>query len=385
MIACVFIFSLLTGVSPSSVAGAGNVNEVRLAVDHAEYRIGETVRVTIKILDALDVNGVEFTLRYPTDKLRLLNGGMTLHSPYVSVGGDRADTDNGTLSYAVLPEDPVNAAESAVGEAVFTVVSEGTAALMLDGITAVDSNFKEIVTNTQDQIMVTVASQETSPPSSSEPTVQSTPSGGAAKPAEVDREAPIDGTIGKPRQGTRTFQDILTHWAKDDIEKLAARHVVEGVDDLHFAPEASITRAQFTAMAARVLGLEKTAYRNRFQDIRAGEWYAEIVQAAADSGLIEGDGDVFRPDDTMTREEMAAILVRAYDKRNGTSSKQGTLERFEDRAEIAAWAVDAVKTAVGLGIVQGMSDTQFMPRAAATRAQAAVMIGRLNTLLATGN
>jgi hypothetical protein len=175
----------------------------------------------------------------------------------------------------------------------------------------------------------------------------------------------------------KTFSDIAGHWAKNDIELMAAKHIVDGMDEDTFAPEGKLTRAQFASAIVKALGLDIVEYNNAFSDVSADQWYAKVVQTAANKGLIEGDAGKFRPEDTITREEMTALMVRAYKLASGKTPAAGDIGKFQDKDQIGDWAQEDVKAAYGLGLIDGMDTTTFAPKANATRAQAIVIIERL--------
>ena len=98
--------------------------------------------------------------------------------------------------------------------------------------------------------------------------------------------------------------------------------------------------------------------------------------ACADAGIITGYDGYFRPNDNITRQEMAVIIVNAYSYL-GKAGANGGIDNFSDKAAIADWAKAAVDTASSVGLISGMGDGTFSPEANATRAQAASIVKRL--------
>ncbi|MDD9266990.1 bacterial Ig-like domain-containing protein [Paenibacillus sp. GCM10023248] len=177
---------------------------------------------------------------------------------------------------------------------------------------------------------------------------------------------------------SQSFDDLTGHWAKTDVELLASKFVVKGVTAHTFAPDAPVTRAEFAALLVRALGLNESA-PNGFTDVPADSWFAGAVGASAKAGLIEGfeDGS-FRPGDRITREQMAVMLVRALAFAGVTAAPDlAQLASYTDSSSIQAWARAAVSSAVGAGLVNGVTNSTFAPGAAATRSEAAVMLVRL--------
>ena len=148
---------------------------------------------------------------------------------------------------------------------------------------------------------------------------------------------------------------------------------VNGISDELFAPDANITRAEFAAMAARILELEDSGYSGVFNDVSEDDWYASSVEAAYAAGIVAGDNGYFRPNDNITRQEMAVILMRICKPEDGDLSEPA----FADWDQVADWAKEAVAQAVSLGILNGMDDNTFAPGAYATRAQSASVFRRV--------
>ncbi|MDR6553159.1 polysaccharide lyase family 8 super-sandwich domain-containing protein [Paenibacillus qinlingensis] len=180
----------------------------------------------------------------------------------------------------------------------------------------------------------------------------------------------------------KTFSDLVEHWARTDIELLASKQIVHGVTKMNFAPERSMTRAEFVALLIRGLGLPEELKATHFTDITREDWFAGAIGAAVKAGLIDGYVDgTFQPEGTITREQMAVLIVRAMRIVRGTEQAAVTLaqalSRFSDRNAISDWAAAAVDEAVATNILSGVSDTEFEPLAEATRAQATVILKRM--------
>lgn len=179
----------------------------------------------------------------------------------------------------------------------------------------------------------------------------------------------------------KSFNDIAGHWAKSYVELLANKLVVDGVTDTMFEPERNITRAEFAALVVRSLGLGQGSYSGTFKDVLADDWFAGVVGAAVDAKIIDGYEDgTFRPDASITREELAAMVVRAMKyaglKHELTADQQSAmLAKFKDSGTIV-WAQTEMATAIYTGIVDGMTDDTIGSYMNATRAQSAAMLKR---------
>ncbi|AZN39071.1 S-layer homology domain-containing protein [Paenibacillus albus] len=172
------------------------------------------------------------------------------------------------------------------------------------------------------------------------------------------------------------FNDVERYaWAKNAIETLASKGVIEGVSVNSFAPAANITRADFMLLLAKTLGLSADVNGN-FADVLQGSYYYEAVGIAKALGFASGDEhQLFHPQASITRQEMMTLTARALVKL-GTLKAGGStvsLERFSDRADLSAYAAASVSALLDAGLIQGSSG-KLNPRANTTRAEAAVFL-----------
>ncbi|MCS3917381.1 lactocepin [Caldanaerobacter subterraneus subsp. tengcongensis MB4] len=176
----------------------------------------------------------------------------------------------------------------------------------------------------------------------------------------------------------KQFKDVeKDFWGYDVINVLASRHIIKGMTEDTFAPNAKITRAEFAALMIRALGIPEEPYKGEFEDVKEGMWYANAIEAAYQEGIMLGDGKKMRPDDPITREEMAAVIMRVYSKLAGYKEENIGNTTFADNNKISEWARNVVANAVKLGIVRGYDDNTFKPKDNATRAEAAAMLYRI--------
>lgn len=187
-------------------------------------------------------------------------------------------------------------------------------------------------------------------------------------------------------EASATFNDVKNHWAKADIELLASKLIVEGTAPGTFEADRNINRAEFAALVVRSLGLTVPSVSSNtyFSDVKGTEWYAGVVAAAKSAGLIDGYEDgTFKADKQITREELAAMVVRALkfagvDTDISSSEQSSLLSKYSDSSKIV-WAQEEVAAAIKAGIMDGMTDTTLETKANATRAQSATMLKRLLT------
>lgn len=183
----------------------------------------------------------------------------------------------------------------------------------------------------------------------------------------------------------KAFGDVPnTHWAFRTLQVLAARHVVNGVSDTLYAPTGLTTRAEFTALLVRAMGLrtgdgDPAGAAATFNDVSTDDWFAGDVSAAYNAGLVQGVSDAsFAPDARISREQMAAMIVRAYEYANGRIDVKTTdLNVYADIAKLSGWAAEDVRKAVAAGLMQGTAADAFNPGGNATRAQTAQAVYNL--------
>jgi hypothetical protein len=181
-----------------------------------------------------------------------------------------------------------------------------------------------------------------------------------------------------------SFTDVAnSHWAIENIQTMANKLVLKGIGNGKFAPEDRVTRAQFVAITVRALGILPKTYSDYFKDVKSSDWYAKEVQAALQANLISGaKGIAFRPNDPITREEMAIVMVNAMKYTNFSFdafafNESTTLAKFKDQSQISNFARSAVTNAVGVEILNGIESTRFAPKEFTTRAQASTVVYRI--------
>lgn len=178
-----------------------------------------------------------------------------------------------------------------------------------------------------------------------------------------------------------TFTDVKPGaWYFDAVEIAAAVGLVNGRTEDTFVPNANMTRAEFATILYRLAGEESMGeLKVSFKDIKGSEWYADTVLWAASWGLVNGYPDgTFKPNGTITRQEIAIMLMRFNDLVVDSEETVDTsvLKEFADGAKVPNWSKEAMAWAVNEGIIQGMDGNKLAPTGLATRAQVATMVVR---------
>lgn len=179
------------------------------------------------------------------------------------------------------------------------------------------------------------------------------------------------------------FKDVVNHWAKDAVNDMGSRMVIDGIGNGLFEPNRDITRAEFAAIVVRGLGLKPGTGTNTFTDVSESKWYSGAIETAAGYGLIAGYGnDTFGPMDKITREQAMTMAARAM-KITGLEEKltsgkaEATLASFGDADKTASWAKDSASDCIKAGIIAGKNGNILAPKANITRAEVAAIISRL--------
>jgi|GEM_PF-3169333 len=171
------------------------------------------------------------------------------------------------------------------------------------------------------------------------------------------------------------FADTEGKWMNTAALYLAARGIVNGVSANLFAPETNMTRAMLVTVLYNYESRPTAGKNNPFGDVESGKWYTDAVLWAAQSGIVSGYGDgTFRPNESITREQVAVIL-RNYSAAKGyNTSGAAALNTYADASQIASWAIDAMKWARAENLLSGRTATTIAPKGIASRGEVAQMI-----------
>lgn len=172
------------------------------------------------------------------------------------------------------------------------------------------------------------------------------------------------------------FTDVSDHWAKDEIEFVAARGLLSG--DGAFSPDGAMTRAMAVTALGRLSGVDISGYQaGIFHDVKADACYAPYAEWAARKNIVtDAGGDVFAPDRTVTRQEMAVIMQRYAEAMGRKLPAVRKAVNFADSAAIGSWAKDAVTDMQRAGVLMRKSGNRFYPAGPVTRAEAAAALHR---------
>lgn len=181
------------------------------------------------------------------------------------------------------------------------------------------------------------------------------------------------------------FVDISGHWAKDEILNATYRGWFQGVDDTHFAPNVSTTRAMMVTTLYRMAGSPEVTEKSSFTDVPEDAWYTDAVAWAVQNGVTEGTSEeTFSPYEEVTREQAATFLYRyCTNVLHFWYQLEVDLSGYPDGDKVSEFATEAVFWATDAGIFRGFPDGSFQPQGALTRAQLAKILTILNRYVAS--
>ncbi|MEW4372869.1 S-layer homology domain-containing protein [Paenibacillus kandeliae] len=178
------------------------------------------------------------------------------------------------------------------------------------------------------------------------------------------------------------FIDTAGHWAQSDIARLHRLGIVQGIGGNRYAPNATLTRAQFAQMVSNMLQLNASGGAAGYSDVRDAAWYNNAIKAATASGLTDGytDGS-YKPNQKITREEMTHIIsntLRYLDsEKSYNTDADKVLSSYNDRSKVGNWARNDLALAIDQGLIKGRPGGTIDPKANTTRGEAATILARL--------
>lgn len=174
---------------------------------------------------------------------------------------------------------------------------------------------------------------------------------------------------------TNPFTDVKTgDWFYDAVSYVYTEGLMTGTGTYTFSPSAPTSRAMLVTILWRLQG-EPYVSGSSFNDVKSSAYYYDAVRWAARYGIVEGyEGNVFKPDDAITREQFAAILYRYAEYCKYSTSASTNLSAYKDNAKVSSWAGTAMKWAVAKGLFEGDNLGNLDPQGQTTRAAAAKLL-----------
>lgn len=174
------------------------------------------------------------------------------------------------------------------------------------------------------------------------------------------------------------FRDVDGNvWYYDDVLYAYINGYMDGLSAVEFGANQNTTRAQIVTILWRLTGEPRAMKSNKFNDVSSAAYYDKAVSWAVEAGVVNGfDAKTFKPNDYVTREQLAAILYRYAEYMNLSTRGASNLTKYDDYYQIGTWARDAMAWANYHGLINGVSYTRIDPKGLATRAQVAAILHR---------
>ncbi len=213
--------------------------------------------------------------------------------------------------------------------------------------------------------------------------------GGVLKPKPVVTAPPVKEEPEPFVEKRVIFEDVpVDTWEYEAVRFLVARDAISGYDDGTFKSKNEITRAEFIKILISSFNIpvdelvKKEAEEGEepaeeivlpFNDITLGDWFTKYIVKVHELGLINGSDGAVRPNDRITKQEMASIIFRALNNQGRKIDSSVPIMVFHDSEEISDWALESVNKLQAYGIING-ENGYFRPLSPATRAETAQII-----------
>lgn len=187
--------------------------------------------------------------------------------------------------------------------------------------------------------------------------------------------APFGGNAAAPQ-----FKDVKSSdWFCEAVEYVVNNRLMTGTSNDLFSPESVANRGMLVSILHRMAG-SPAASGTAFSDVDKSKYYAPAVSWASANNIASGYADGrFLPENPVTREQLAVILYKYTQYQGRSTSTKETLAGYTDTASISAYAVDAMRWAVGSGFITGTDNNKLTPQGTATRGQLALILKRYHS------
>ena len=174
------------------------------------------------------------------------------------------------------------------------------------------------------------------------------------------------------------YKDVKTsRWSYADIMYVTEKGLMNGTTADKFAPAETMTRAMVVTVLYRMEGSPSVEYKAAFSDVKKDKWFTDAVIWASQKQIVNGMGDgKFAPGDGITREQLAAIIMRYSEYKDIITDARADITGYADYKRVHDYARDALSWANAIGLITGVTDTTLSPRTGATREQFAAILHR---------
>lgn len=203
--------------------------------------------------------------------------------------------------------------------------------------------------------------------------------GGSSSSGGTIALPPLPAVTPTPQEPQKqTFNDLSGYgWATDAINNLCNKGIVSGDGLGNFMPQNKVTRAEFSAMIVRLMGIADNTATVTFDDVLKNDWFYVYVASAKKAGIINGRSETqFSPADNITRAEAVIMIHNVLKSKNCDFSGEGT-GNFADISALDDITREKISQTAAIGVIEGRDESTFAPNDNLTRAEAAVIINRI--------
>ena len=345
-----------------------------LKADNSKLKNDKTT-VTISLNDAPNIASLYFEVSFDDDVLELLEVECEDLGVIAKTTADYKEIDEiVVVAYQMISDEDFSCNGDVLSLDFKAISEKASTKVEISNLLAFDENGTDVEIATEDASFSTKSGNG-----------GGGGGGGGGSDEEEDKtddkkdEEPTTPVTPEAPEDKDGFTDIDSDdWYADAVAYVLENGIMNGVDADKFQPEATLTRGMFATILHRVEETPAVDGEISFSDILDGEWYADAVAWANANGIVKGISETeFAPNNNITREQIATIIYR-YCQFKGIDVTTGEviLANYDDFGAVSDYAVEAIKYAVGSGLMKGRTDRTLNPRENVTRAEAATLIMR---------
>ena len=179
------------------------------------------------------------------------------------------------------------------------------------------------------------------------------------------------------------FDDVRKNaWYEESVAYVSEHQLMTGVAENKFYPDGPVSRGMLVTILYRMEGSPAAPQTMPFGDVPSDAYYADAVAWAADAGIVSGYSErSFAPVDSVTREQVAAVLYRYAQKTGAVGAVEVSLSDYQDAETISPYARDAMAWAIASHVLEGTKADTLAPKSETTRAQVAAIIMRYHSAI----
>ncbi len=383
------VLSLILAVAVmfSCVAVFGASDDPCLSADNSKLKDKKTT-VTISLNDAPNIASLYFEVGFDQDVLELLEVECEDLGVIAKTTADYKELDEiVVVAYQMISDEDFSCNGDVLSLDFKAISEKSSTKVELSNLLAFDENGSVVEIATEDASFSTKSGNGGGGGGGG---------GGSDKEDEEIKEddstesviGGADGPTSIVVEDKDRFSDVDSDdWYADAVAYVLEKGIMNGVDADKFQPEATLTRGMFATILHRIENTPAVEGEASFEDILEGEWYADAVAWANANGIVKGISETeFAPNNNITREQIATIIYR-YCQFKGIDVTTGEviLANYDDFGAVSDYAVEAIKYAVGSGLMKGRTERTLNPRENVTRAEASTLIMRFVEMITPAN